>query len=188
MVLVRHETTADRDAVRAVNDAAFGRASEGRVVDALRERGELEVSLVAEEDGAVVGHIAFSPAALHGDDGPRVIAALGPMAVRPDHQRRGIGSRLVVAGLDGCRRLGRGVVVVLGHPNLYPRFGFTVARPLGITCEYPVPDEAFMVAELTPRALAGHRGVVRYSPAFALATRLTHSSSPSLSLPGRGPG
>ena len=169
MALLRHETSADADAVRAVNDAAFGRPGEGRVVDALRERGELEVSLIAEEDGVVVGHIAFSPAVLHSDGGPRQVGALGPMAVRPDRQRRGIGSRLVIAGLDVCRLRGRGVVVVLGHPEFYPRFGFAPSRPLGIACEYAVPDEVFMVAELASGVLAGHGGIVRYSPAFALA-------------------
>jgi len=95
--------------------------------------------------------------------------ALGPMAVRPDRQRRGVGSALVSAGIEACRRLGQEVVGVLGHPEFYPRFGFVTARPMGVMCEYPVPDEAFMVAELSPGALRGRRGVVSYGPAFRLA-------------------
>jgi putative acetyltransferase len=91
------------------------------------------------------------------------------MAVVPDRQRLGIGSVLVRAGLDACRRVGHEVVVVLGHPAFYPHFGFVTARSLGVTCEYPVPDEVFMVAELSPGALRGRRGLVRYAPAFALA-------------------
>ncbi len=72
-------------------------------------------------------------------------------------------------GLDACRRLGHDVIVVLGHPEFYPRFGFVTARPRGITCEYTVPDEAFMVAELSRGALRGRRGLVRYAPEFKLA-------------------
>ena len=169
-VEVRPETPADVEAIRRVNAAAFGRPDEGRVVDALREHAALCVSLVAVEGGRVSGHIAFSLATLGEGAGPVAIAALGPMAVMPDRQRLGIGSALVRAGLDACRRLGHEVVVVLGHPAFYPRFGFVTARPLGVTCEYPVPDEVFMVAELSPGALRGRRGLVRYAPDFALAS------------------
>jgi putative acetyltransferase len=95
--------------------------------------------------------------------------ALGPMAVRPDRQRRGLGSALVRQGLAACRSLDHDVVVVVGHPAFYPRFGFVPARPLGLLCEYPVDEEAFMVSELTPGALRGRRGVVMYAPAFRLA-------------------
>jgi putative acetyltransferase len=166
---VRPETPADVDAVRGVNAAAFGRPDEGRLVDALREHAALCVSLVALEEGRVSGHIAFSPATLGDAGGPVVIAALGPMAVMPDRQRLGVGSALVRAGLDACRRRGHEVVVVLGHPAFYPHFGFVSGRLLGVTCEYPVPDEAFMVTELSPGALRGRRGLVLYGPDFALA-------------------
>lgn len=162
---IRAEAPADAPGVREVNAAAFGRDVEGRIVDALREQGALIASLVAIERERVVGHIAFSGATLAGSE----IAALGPMAVEPSRQRDGIGSALVRAGLDACRRLGHDVVVVLGHPAFYPRFGFVPARPLGVTCEYPVPDEVFMVAELSPGALRGRRGVARYAAPFALA-------------------
>ena len=127
-------------------------------------------SLVAVEGRRVSGHIAFTLATLGKPAGPVAIAALGPMAVMPDRQRLGIGAALVRAGLDACRRLGHDVVVVLGHPAFYPRFGFMTARPLRMTCEYRVPDEVFMVAERSPGALRGRRGLVRYAPDFALAS------------------
>jgi putative acetyltransferase len=87
------------------------------------------------------------------------------MAVLPEYQRQGIGSRLVREGLEECRRMGCDVVVVVGHPGYYPRFGFAPASRKGLRCEYPVPDEVFMVAELKPDALRG-RGLVKYRPEF----------------------
>jgi putative acetyltransferase len=170
VALLRPETPADAAAVRAVHDAAFGRPEEGRVVEALRTGARPYVGLVAVEDGEVIGHVAFSPATLYCYNATYPIMALGPMAVRPDRQRRGIGSALVREGLDACRRLGHLVIAVLGHPGFYPRFGFAPARPMGVMCEYPVPDEVFMLAELAPGALRGRRGVVQYAPAFRLAT------------------
>jgi putative acetyltransferase len=168
-VRVRPETPADADAARAVHEAAFGGPNEGRVVDALREGATPYVGLVALEGDRVIGHVAFSPATLHCYGAPYTIMALGPMAVRPDRQRRGIGSALARAGLDACRRLGHEVVVVLGPPAFYARFGFVTARPVGVMCGSAVPDEAFMVAELSPGALRGRRGVVFYAAAFGLA-------------------
>jgi putative acetyltransferase len=169
VALVRSETPGDAPVIRAVVDAAFGRPEEGRVVDALRAEARPYVGLVAVEDAGVVGHIAFSPASLYCYNATYPIMALGPMAVRPDRQRRGIGSALVREGLMACRGLGHLVIVVVGHPGFYPRFGFAPARPMGVMCEYPVPDEAFMLAELAPGALRGRRGVVQYAPAFRLA-------------------
>ena len=93
--------------------------------------------------------------------------ALAPMSVLPAWQRRGIGSVLVREGLHACRAAGHDVVVVVGHPAFYPRFGFIPARPLGLMSDPPFPDEAFMVAELTPGALRGRRGVILYGGDFA---------------------
>jgi putative acetyltransferase len=161
MIVVRPESAEDFDAVRMVNLAAFGQPQEADLVDALRaalSAGEEPwVSLVAEEDGAVVGHIFFSPMSVAGALG------LGPMAVAPTHQRRGIGSRLVRHGLAACDALGRSLVFVLGHPQFYPRFGFVPARPLGWHSEYDVPHDVFMVRGSS----GGGRGLVRYHPAFA---------------------
>lgn len=165
-VHVRAETAADRDAVRRVNAAAFGRDAEGRLVDALREAVSPSLSLVACDAEQVVGHILFTPVTV---DGAWTALALGPMAVRPERQRAGVGAALVRAGLDACRALGHDVVFVLGHPDYYPRFGFAPAPPRGLTCKWPVPDDVFMVAELAPGALRGRAGRVEYAPAFDAA-------------------
>lgn len=170
MARIRPEAPADLAAARAVYEAAFGRPDEARVVDALRGRADPYIGLVAVEDGEIIGHIAFSPATLYCYNAPYTILALGPMAVRPDRQRHGVGSALVREGLEACRRLDHEVIVVLGHAAFYPRFGFVTARPLGVMCEYPVPDEAFMLAELSPGALRGRRGVVSYAREFSLAS------------------
>ena len=148
--------------MRVVNTEAFGRAEEARLVDRLRERARPYLGLVAVEGGEIVGHIVFAPVALDAGGSTSTLMALAPMAVRPGRQRRGIGSALVRAGFDACRAAGHGVVIVVGHPAFYPRFGFVRARPLGLTSEPAFPDEAFMVAELEPGALRGRRGVVRY--------------------------
>jgi putative acetyltransferase len=169
-IRVRPETADDATAVYAVNAAAFGRADEAALVARLRAQGAAAVSLVAQVDDAVVGHILFSPVTVTGDGAPWAALALGPMAVLPARQGHGIGSQLVRAGLDACRRRGEDVVFVLGHPGYYPRFGFAPARPFGIDCQYDVPAEVFMLVELAPGAVAGRRGTVQYHPAFDAVT------------------
>jgi putative acetyltransferase len=89
------------------------------------------------------------------------------MAVLPERQNQGIGSMLVREGLRECQRIGHDVVVVLGHPDYYPRFGFVVAKTKSLSCEYSVPDEYFMVAELSPNALKGRSGLVIYHSEFS---------------------
>jgi putative acetyltransferase len=178
VIEVRRERAANGLAIDAVHRAAFGHDDEARLVAALRVHGDLYLGLVAVDGDAVVGHIAFSPATLHCYSVLFPLMALGPMAVRPDVQRRGIGSALVREGLAACRARGHEVVVVLGHPEFYPRFGFVPGRTLGVMTEYPVPDEAFMVAELAPGALRNRRGVVYYAPEFSLvAPTTTHISA-----------
>jgi putative acetyltransferase len=166
MSIVRAENREDHGAVRRVNELAFDGAAEANLVDALRENGAAHVSLVAEEDGRVVGHILFSPLTVESAAGVWEAMGLAPMAVLPELQGRGVGSALVREGLKECLRLGHEVVFVLGHADYYPRFGFRPAGPLGLTCEFPSPEENFMVAELKPGALAGRDGLVRYGPEF----------------------
>jgi len=163
---IRREAPEDFDAIRHVNEQAFGRAVEADLVDHLRSRGVLTISLVATQDGEIVGHIAFSPVAV--ESGPASFEAitLAPIAVLPAHQRQGIGSQLVRAGLEECRQLGHEIVVVVGHPEYYPRFGFAPGKPRGIGCEFEAPDEAWMVLELREGALAGRDGIVKFQPEF----------------------
>jgi putative acetyltransferase len=166
VIVVRRERPGDAAAVREVNTAAFGRPDEADLVDRLRQRAPLYLGLVAADGDEVVGHILFTPVTLHCYQAPYTVLALAPMAVRPGRQRQGIGSALVREGLAACRAAGHDVVVVVGHPAYYPRFGFVPARPLGLMSEPAFPDEAFMVAELTPGALRGRRGVVLYGGDF----------------------
>ena len=163
---VRPERPGDAAAIRRVNEAAFGRAAEADLVDALRAHGRVSRSLVAERAGMIVGHILFSPVRI--DSGRTSTAAIGlaPMAVLPAHQRAGIGSLLVRTGLAECRRAGHGCVVVLGHPEYYPRFGFVPASRHGLAWEHSAPDEAFMVLPFREDAIAAGGGVVRYAPEF----------------------
>ena len=136
-------------------------------MDTLRAQARPIVSLVAEDDpGQLAGHIMFSPVSLAGQ-GETVLMGLAPMAVLPAQQNTGIGSALVEAGLEACSELGAGAVVVLGHPDFYPRFGFTPASGFGIDSEYDVPDEVFMAQELQPGGLSGLSGRVQYHAAFA---------------------
>ena len=162
------EQPGDIDAVRHVNTCAFDTPAEADLVDVLRAAVTSCISLVARVEGEIVGHALFSPVEVIGAEQWSAMA-LGPMAVLPEHQRTGIGSRLVEAGLDACRSSGHAVVIVLGHPDYYPRFGFVPAPPLGLTCKWDVPPEVFMVAELEPGALKGRRGRVEYHPAFDAA-------------------
>ena len=166
MVSIRPEAPKDIDAIGYVNEQAFGQPVEAAIVDKLRNRNALTISLVATIGNEVVGHIAFSPVLIESECSSFEAVALAPMAVLPAHQRKGIGSQLVRAGLGECHRLGHDIVVVLGHPNYYPRFGFVPGKQRGIDCEFEVPDEAWMVLELREGALAGRSGTVKYQPEF----------------------
>jgi len=164
-VQIRNEKDKDLAAVRALNIAAFGTTAEASLVDALRERACPVVSLVAEDNGNIVGHIMFSPVALSNHPALKIMG-LAPMAVLPARQNQGIGSALVRAGLERCKSLGIGAVVVLGHPRYYPRFGFSPAKAFGIVSEYDAPDEALMVVELQSGYLHGKSGTIGYHAVF----------------------
>jgi putative acetyltransferase len=166
MADIRREGPADAAAVRRVNESAFERGAEADLVDLLRAAGKATVSLVAVEDGEVVGHILFSPVTVASAQRELPALGLAPMAVMPPMQRRGIGSLLVGAGLAACRAIGHRAVFVLGHPEYYPRFGFVRASSYGISWEHEAPDEAFMALELVAGALRGVSGVVRFQPEF----------------------
>jgi putative acetyltransferase len=158
--LIRPESPADEAAVRAVHMAAFPSDTEARLVDAIRANGNDRVSLVAEEQGDVVGHVLFSPVEVEGAEG----LGLAPVAVSPGRQGRGIGDALIRAGIAACREQGAKFIVVLGEPGYYRRFGF---GPTHLGNEYGA-GEAFMALELEPHFLSGLRGVVKYGTEFSM--------------------
>lgn len=161
---IRSETAADHEAIRTVNRLAFEQDGEGALVDALRAGGFATLSLVAEINSEIIGHILFSKMHIVSGDEQIEALALAPMAVAPQHQRQGIGLQLVRAALEQCRKAGHRLVLVVGHPDYYPRFGFSAA--LAEAMESPYAGEAFMALELVPGALKDVRGEVRYAPPF----------------------
>ncbi len=164
--MIRPETPADFPAVREVLNLAFPDEDVAGLAEALRESAEYipELALIAVCDGAVIGHIMFTTSHIDGADESIPALTLGPLAVHPARQRQGVGSQLVEEGLSVCRRLGHRIVVLIGHPAYYPRFGFVQAGPLGIEVPLAMSEEAQMVLALTPGALDGVGGLVRFSP------------------------
>jgi len=166
MIQIRQERPGDELAIHHVNEQAFDSPAEADLVDALRERGAFVLSMVALEDDTIVAHILFTEAITDDPDVTFKAIGLAPMAVLPEYQRKTVGSQLLKAALDKCRQSGYDAVIVLGHPEYYPRFGFTSAKPRGIQCEFDVPDDAFMVLELRENALDGWTGIIKYQPEF----------------------
>ncbi|MGI9199426.1 MAG: GNAT family N-acetyltransferase [Woeseiaceae bacterium] len=165
-MFVRAEKPSDQKSVHKLNLAAFDGSAEAKLVDGLRENADPVVSLVAEDNGEIVGHIMFSPVA-HSADPALKLMGLAPMAVVPDRQKAGIGAALICAGLERCNEMGVVGVVVLGHPNYYPRFGFVPSSRYKIVSEYDVPEEVFMVIELLDGALNDKPGRVHYHREFS---------------------
>ena len=163
-MLIRDESEADYELVRALYCDAFDTPAEAALVEQLRAVRPL-VSLVLEEGMRLVGHIMFTSVSLEGSPDLNLMG-LAPMAIEPDRQRRGFGSALVEEGLIRCRALECGAVVVLGHPGFYPRFGFRPARDARIDCQYDVPADVFMVLELAPGYLGRRGGHISYHAAF----------------------
>ncbi|MEG4444249.1 N-acetyltransferase [Microcoleus sp. AT9_B5] len=165
---IRTEKPEDVEAVRNINIAAFGRENEANLVDRLRGIAST-FSFVAVQFDRIVGHIFFSPVVVEGKCSRNLsILGLAPVAVLPNYQRQGIGTLLIREGLKECARSGFQAVVVLGHPDFYPRFGFIPASKKSLKCEYDVPDEAFMVLELESGALEDCSGTVKYRSEFSL--------------------
>jgi putative acetyltransferase len=168
MITIRPERPEDAVQVRRVNELAFGQPAEADLVDSLRQACADYVSLVAKDDDMVVGHILFTPVVVE-SAGQRIVGmGLAPMAVLPNRQRSGIGSQLVTRGLDLLRDRRCPFVVVVGHPEYYPRFGFEPASRHGLASQWDgIPDPAFLVVILDPAAMAGVSGVARYRDEFS---------------------
>jgi len=168
---VREEHEPDVAAIRYVHDTAFGSTGEGRLVDCLRREDRLFASLVAIVDGNVVGNIVFSRLPIETSNGAIPAGVLAPMAVLPEHQRLSIGTALVSEGLRICRKRGLAAVLVRGHPEYYPRFGFSSQLARAISSNYSVHGTAWMALELVPNALHGVAGRVTYPDAFDEVSR-----------------
>lgn len=160
---IRSATAADAAAITGLVAEAFGQDAEAKLVERLQAGGRLSCELVAVEGGAVVGHVAFSPVRIGEDGGDGRWWGLAPLAVTPARQRRGIGAALVRQGLAAAAA-GAMLVVVLGSPAYYARFGFRPAERLGLRCVYDVPADHFMAWQPTPAAVPA--GTVRYDAAF----------------------
>ena len=167
-IRIRPARAGDVPGSRHVNEQAFAGPAEARLVEALRDHDGVVLSLVAVRGERIVGHVLFSPAEIVAPGASVPAVALAPVAVLPTDQRQGIGARLIRRGLEALRSAGHEIVIVLGHPRYYPRFGFAPASRFGVACPYDgVADEAFMALGLRPGALQGRSGTVRYRPEFA---------------------
>ena len=169
MIIIREEAPRDIEAIRDVNIKSFGQTQEADIIEKLRAACTDALSLVALKKDAVVGHILFSPAVIEGEGGEVVGMGLAPMAVLPEYRRQGIGSELIRTGIAQLKERQCPFIIVLGHPEYYPRFGFEPARRCRIRSEWEVPDDAFMILALNESEMNGVSGVARYRPEFAEA-------------------
>lgn len=169
--LIRPEQSGDEEEIVRLHEEAFGRPEEGMLVNRLRENGNLFLSLVAVAGEQIIGHIAFSPITIRKDEAisePFSALGLAPVGVLPEYQKKGVGGALIRAGLEECGRCGYPLVILLGHPDYYGRFGFVPATPFGLRHPFgpEVPDAAFMLrfaGDIFPEQA---RGLVRYGHEF----------------------
>jgi len=166
-ITVRPESTDDARAIDVVHISAFGGEAEAHLISALRESATYnrELSLVAELNGRIVGHVLLTRMPLRRNGEEKNVLALGPMSVVPSQSHRGIGSRLIQACVDLAKEKGYGAIVVVGYPEYYKRFGFVPAREIQVTCNLPAPDDAMTVMEIVAGNLQGG-GHVEYPEPF----------------------
>jgi putative acetyltransferase len=165
---IRPEQTKDIAAIKKINLAAFKTEEEAWLVDEIRKQDQDMISLVAEKNNQIVGHIMFSQGSNKSCPDIKIIG-LAPMAVLPEHQNKGIGSRLVKAGIQACKEAGYQAIIVLGHPNFYPKFGFIPSINFNLKGEYDVPPEVFMVLEIEKDILSPCSGILEYHPIFKMS-------------------
>lgn len=165
---IRQETEKDYSEITTVNDSAFSQKNEGILIEKLRQTEKFipGLSLVAELNDEIIGHILFYPVVVQSATSRFYTLSLGPMAVAPEYQRKGIGSQLVIEGLKEAKKLGHKSVIVLGHSDFYPRFGFKPASQWNIRAPFDAPDEAFLALELVEGELKGKSGTVEYPEEF----------------------
>jgi predicted N-acetyltransferase YhbS len=167
-IIIRAETPNDYLSITQINDAAFGQKNEGLLVENLRKTPAFipQLSLVAEFRNRLIGHLLFYPIEIKNEQEMFKTLALAPMSVLPEFQKKGIGEKLIRQGLKAAKKLGHKSVIVLGHPEYYPKFGFEPASRWGIKAPFPVEDKYFMAQELSPGALENVHGVVVYHDEF----------------------
>ena len=191
MVEIRREKPDHIKQIYSLNEAAFEDSAEARIVDALRENCPGTLSLVAEADDEIVGHIFFSPVKIEWSGTVIKGMDLAPIAVRPDRQRQGIGSRLVRAGLEILEEQEYAYVIVVGHPGFYTKLGFEPASKYHLTCQWErLPDKAFMIVVNDPSSILGVKGVARCSDEFdriLARTDVTYGLLPPKELVKRAP-
>ena len=172
-VEIRYEQSGNEAAIHQVTSLAFessefGHNGEARLIDKLRAEGAASISLVAEIDNRIVGHVLFSPATIEWSNRRCQGLGLAPLSVLPKFQKQGIGGRLITAGLNVAAESSSGFVIVLGHPDYYPKFGFTPASGSNVGCEFEgIPDEAFMIKWLGQPETSEERGLAKYHPVFS---------------------
>jgi len=166
-ITIRKEEERDYKKVYEVNRLAFQQENESKLIEKIRKGNNFvpDLSLVAKIDDEIVGHILFSRIKIVGDSIFESLA-LAPMAVIPEFQKQGIGAELIKKGIDKAKELGFDSIIVLGHKEYYPKFGFKRASNWSIECPFEVPDEAFMAIELTEKAFEDKAGTVRYPDEF----------------------
>jgi len=170
MITIREEQPQDIKIIRDLNKRAFGQMQEADLVDKLRQNCDDLLSLVGLMQDEVVGHILFTPVMVESEDNIVKGMALAPMAVLPEYQRQGIGSELVRAGIEKLKKRQCPFIIVLGHAEYYPRFGFEPASRYGVRSEWEVPDEAFMILVIGEFEMQGGVALARYRPEFAEST------------------
>lgn len=165
---IRPETKDDHKKITEVNDLAFGQKNEGRLIEKLRQTDNFipELSLVAELNGEIIGHILFYPITINSASSKFNSLALAPMSVIQLYQHKGIGSQLIIEGLSSAKKLGHKSVIVLGHSEYYPKFGFRPASHWNIKAPFKVPDNVFFALELVKNELADKGGTVEYPKEF----------------------